>query len=227
MASRGTPSGSSDRREELERAIAQEEAGLRRLEWEQAEAGVRLYALRGELAALDPAPEPAQTAPLTTGPRTPHDKVQLFRQLFRGRPDIYPTRFVSNKTGKPGYAPACSNKFVRGVCELPKVKCGDCTNQAFRPVDDAAVLAHLRGQHVMGVYPMLDDETCWFLAVDFDKRSWAEDVRAFADTARGLGLPAIVERSRSGNGAHVWFFFSAPVEASIARKMACCAFHPS
>jgi hypothetical protein len=203
MASRGAPSGSPDRREELERAIAQEEAGLRRLEAEQAEARVRLSALRSELAALDPVPAPASahTAPLTAGPRTPADKVKLFRQLFRGRPDIYPTRFVSNKTGKPGYAPACSNKFVRGVCELPKVKCGDCTNQAFRPVDDAAVLAHLRGQHVMGVYAMLDDETCWFLAVDFDKRTWAEDVRAFVDTARRLGLPAVVERSRSGNGA--------------------------
>jgi len=86
------------------------------------------------------------------GPRTPADKVTLFRQLFRGRPDVYPTRFVSKKTGKPGYAPACSNKFVPGVCELPKVKCGDCTRQAFKPADDAAVIAHLKGQHVMGVY---------------------------------------------------------------------------
>jgi len=59
--------------------------------------------------------------------------MRMFRQLFRGRPDLYPTRFVSKKTGKAGYAPACSNKFVPGVCELPKVKCGDCTRQAFRP----------------------------------------------------------------------------------------------
>ena len=184
--------------------------------------------LRRELAALDlvPAPAPAQTvsaqvAPLTAGPRTPADKVKLFRQLFRGRPDIYPTRFVSNKTGKPGYAPACSNKFVRGVCELPKVKCGDCTRQAFRPVDDAAVVAHLKGQHVMGVYAMLDDETCWFLAIDFDKSTWEEDVRAVAGTARRIGLPVVIERSRSGNGAHVWFFFSAPVAATTARKMGC------
>jgi hypothetical protein len=212
MTSRGTPpsSGSSDRRQELERAIANEEAGLRRLEAEQAEAHVRLSMLRSELAALDLVPAPAhaqtvsaQVAPLTAGPRTPADKVKLFRQVFRGRPDIYPTRFVSNKTGKPGYAPACSNKFVRGVCELPKVKCGDCTRQAFRPVDDAAVVAHLKGQHVMGVYAMLDDETCWFLAIDFDKSTWEEDVRAVADTARRIGLPVVIERSRSGNGAHV------------------------
>jgi hypothetical protein len=181
--------------------------------------------LQSDLAALGVAPAPVRepTTSLPNGPRTPADKVKLFRQLFRGRPDLYPTRFVSKKTGKPGYAPACSNKFVPGVCELPKVKCGDCTKQAFRPFDDAAVFAHLEGQHVMGVYAMLDDETCWFLAVDFDKSSWIEDVRAFVETARRLGLPAVVERSRSGNGAHVWFFFSAPVAASTARKMGC---HP-
>jgi hypothetical protein len=134
MTSREAPasSGPSDRCEALERAIAEEEAGLRRLEDERAAAQVRISVLRSELAAFDlvPAPEqpaPAQTTPAqtasaqtasapTAGPRTPADKVKLFRQLFRGRPDIYPTRFVSSKTGKAGYAPACSNKFVRGVC---------------------------------------------------------------------------------------------------------------
>ena len=156
-----------------------------------------------------------------TPPRSPAEKVRLFRELFRGRDDLYPTRFVSKKTGKPGYAPACSNKFVQGVCELPKVKCGDCTNQAFRRVDDAAVLGHLRGKHVMGVYSMLPDESCWFLAVDFDKTTWQEDARAFAGTARRLGLSPLIERSRSGNGAHVWFFFSEPVAAATARKMGC------
>jgi len=147
--------------------------------------------------------------------------VKLFRSLFRGRADVFPTRFVSKKTGKPGYAPACRNKFVKGVCELPKIKCGECPNQAFIPFDDTAVLAHLKGRQVMGVYPLLEDETCWFLAVDFDKSTWVEDVRAFMETCRHIGLPAAVERSRSGNGAHVWFFFSAPVAARTARKMGC------
>jgi hypothetical protein len=111
--------------------------------------------------------------------------------------------------------------FVRGVCELPKVKCGECSNQAFVDVDDAAVLAHLQGRHVMGVYPLLEDETCWFLAVDFDKSTWQDDVRAFVATCRLVGLPAAVERSRSGNGAHVWFFFTAPLPAATARRMGC------
>lgn len=221
MTTRDEPpnSNSPSRRQAIESEIAREEASLRRIEAEQAEARARLSALRSHLAALDLVPAPAPTAPTARGPQTPADKVNLFRQLFRGRPDLYPTRFVSKKTGKPGYAPACSNKFVPGVCELPKVKCGDCTKQAFRPVDDTAVLAHLKGQHVMGAYAMLNDETCWFLAVDFDKSTWTEDARAFVETSRRLGLPAVVERSRSGNGAHVWFFFSVPIAASIARKM--------
>jgi hypothetical protein len=94
------------------------------------------------------------------------------------------------------------------------VKCGECPNQAFLPVDDKITLDHLQGRHVVGVYPLLTDETCWFLAADFDKASWTDDVAAFTETSRAHGLPAAVERSRSGNGAHVWFFFSAPVAAS-------------
>lgn len=154
-------------------------------------------------------------------PKTSAEKVRLFRSLFRGREDVFPTRFMSKKTGKSGYAPACRNKFVKGVCELPKVKCGECPNQAFVSFDDTAVIGHLTGRHVMGVYQLLDDETCWFLAVDFDKSTWTEDVSAFVETCRRVCVPAAVERSRSGNGAHVWFFFSAPVAASIARKMGC------
>lgn len=205
--------------------IREAEALLSSLEAEEARVRTRLAALRAELAAQGQA-EPRIRVPRPVAapqpvPRSPEEKIGLFRRLFRGRGDVFPTRFVSRKTGKPGYAPACRNKFLRGVCELPKVKCGECPNQAFVPVDDAAVLAHLQGRHVMGVYPLLEDETCWFLAVDFDKRSWVEDVLAFVATSRDVGLPAAVERSRSGNGAHVWFFFREPVPAAIARKMGC------
>jgi hypothetical protein len=101
------------------------------------------------------------------------------------------------------------------------VRCGECPNHAFLPVEDQVILDHLQGRHVVGVYPLLTDETCWFRAADFDKTSWADDVAAFVETCRLAGLPAAVERSRSGNGAHVWFFFSAPVAASTARKMGC------
>lgn len=194
---------------ELIGEIQEAEAELSRLESEHEQARRRLTDLRAQLAAeagpRRPLVQPSPTSAALT-PRTPEEKVGLFRRLFRGRTDVFPTRFESRRTGKPGYAPACANKFVRRVCELPKVRCGECPNQAFLPVDDAAVLAHLQGRHVMGVYPLLENETCWFLAVDFDKSCWREDVGAFVATCRDSGLPAAVERSRSGNGAHVWFF---------------------
>ncbi len=208
----------------LRDAIAQEEALLATLEAQKTESRHRLAALRAKLAALEAQHEIRVRLPLALEapiPRTSADKVRLFRSLFRGREDIFPTRFESRKTGRSGYAPACRNKFVPGVCELPKIKCGDCPNQAFMPFDDAAVLGHLTGRHVMGVYPLLADETCWFLAVDFDKSTWIEDVGAFVETSRRVGVPVAVERSRSGNGAHVWFFFSSPVPAATARKMGC------
>lgn len=154
--------------------------------------------------------------------RTSAEKVSLFRSLFRGRPDLVPVRFVSKKTGKPGYAPACDNKWEPALCLLRTGgKCSDCMNQAFVPVSDQVVTDHLQGRYVMGVYPLLEDETCWFLAVDFDKRSWKEDVGAFAETCRSVGTPVVIERSRSGNGAHAWFFFTAPVSANVARRMGC------
>jgi hypothetical protein len=102
-----------------------------------------------------------------------------------------------------------------------RIKCGECPNQAFLPVTDQVILDHLQGRYVVGVYPLLTDETCWLIAADFDKGSWADDVLAFAETCRGAGIPAAVERSRSGQGAHAWFFFAAPVPASAARTMAC------
>jgi superfamily II DNA or RNA helicase len=129
---------------------------------------------------------------------------------------------VSKKTSKPGYAPACSNKWQSGLCLLKSGgKCADCANQAFVPVTDQVVVDHLQGRHVIGVYPLLEDETCWFLAVDFDGRSWQDDIAAFGETCRSVGIAVGFERSRSGNGAHAWFFFSAPVSANVARRMGC------
>lgn len=212
------------RRESLLQAITLEEARLARLEADQADSRGRLRVLQAELALLGAEPQIHVSLPVVDEvhvPTTSAEKVKLFRSLFRGREDVFPTRFVSRKTGKPGYAPACRNKFVNGLCELPKVKCGECANQAFVPFGDETVVGHLTGRHVMGVYPLLEDETCWFLSADFDKSTWRDDVSAFVETCWRVGVPAAVERSRSGNGAHVWFFFSAPVPASMARQMGC------
>lgn len=206
---------------ELLEKLAREEAGLAELDRQQQATRSRIEALRAELAAAPPSAPLVLPASLSAQALTIAEKVGLFRMLFKGREDIFPTRFVSKKADKSGYAPACANKFVRGVCELPKIKCGQCQNQAFTAVGDQVVLDHLRGRHVMGVYPLLEDETCWFLAVDFDKSSWQEDVGALVETCRAVDIQVAVERSRSGNGAHAWFFFAAPVAANLARRMGC------
>jgi superfamily II DNA or RNA helicase/very-short-patch-repair endonuclease len=152
-------------------------------------------------------------------------KIALFRSLFRGREDVYPQRFDSRKTGRAGYSPACGNEWVRGTCEKPRIKCSECPHQRFLPVSDEVIRWHLSGRNnqgrgfVMGVYPMLRDETCFFLAADFDKAAWREDASAFLETCRQMNLLAALERSRSGNGGHVWLFFSEAIPASLARKL--------
>ena len=209
--------------EELREAIAREEARVAHLDDERRLAQSRLDALQGELAAFGALP-PGRLLPLVpepTRPDTSAEKVTLFRHLFRGRDDLYPKLWTNSTTGRKGYAPACANEWVRGICEKPRVKCGECPNQAFLAVTDQVVRGHLQGRHVVGVYPLLTDETCWLVAADFDKRSWTDDVLAFAETCRMIGVPSAVERSRSGQGAHAWFFFAAPVPATAARKMAC------
>ena len=156
---------------------------------------------------------------------SPAEKIKLFRSLFRGREDVYPRRFESKKTAKSGYAPACANEWVRGICEKPKIKCAECPHRKFYQVTDEVIGWHLSGRDtfgrdfVIGVYPMLLDETCLFLAVDFDGENWKQDTQAFLETCRRLGVFAVLERSRSGGGAHVWLFFSEAVPASVARKL--------
>ncbi|HUE85808.1 MAG TPA: DEAD/DEAH box helicase family protein [Vicinamibacterales bacterium] len=152
-------------------------------------------------------------------------KIALFRSLFRGRDDVYPRRFQSRKTGKSGYAPACANEWVRGICEKPRIKCAECSHRRFLPVTDDVIRWHLSGHDeasqpfVAGVYPMLFDETCHFLAVDFDRANWGEDAGAFLDTCRRLNLHAALERSRSGRGGHVWLFFDEAIPATLARRL--------
>lgn len=123
------------------------------------------------------------------------EKIAVFRSLFRGREDVFARYWDNPGTGKSGYAP------VR------------------LPLDDAVIEDHLRGRHTIGVYPLLHDDSCWFLAADFDEAEWMDDVAAFVSTARESGLGPAVERSRSGNGAHVWFFFREPVPAQAARVL--------
>ncbi len=218
------PVTASSPEESIREAITREEARVVGLTEELARAQAHLGALRSQHGAFEERRSRSGPLPhlsIDAAPPAPTEKVALFRQMFRGREDVYAKLWTNERTGRKGYAPACANEWVRGVCEKPRVRCGECPNQAFLPVEDHVILDHLQGRHVIGAYPLLENETCWFLAVDFDKASWRDDVAAFAETARVLGVPAAIERSRSGNGAHAWFFFSAPVAASAARKMAC------
>lgn len=172
-----------------------------------------------------PTPKPNVSEPST--PYTPANQVTndspietriaLFRSLFRGREDVYPIRWEGKK-GNSGYSPACANEWNRTFCRKPMVKCSDCENRELKPVTDEVIRAHLLGKHTVGVYPLLPDETCWFLAVDFDKKGWQEDAAVFLRTCGEMGIPAALERSRSGKGGHVWMFFDRPAPASLARK---------
>jgi len=141
-----------------------------------------------------------------------------------GREDIFPKLWTS-RAGKKGYSPACSNDWIFGTCgktrKPPVIKCSECRDRKFLPVTDQVIIEHLQGRHVIGVYPMFPDDTCCFLAADFDKSTWMDDVRAFRETCKSVNIPVAIERSRSGNGAHAWFFFTEPVSAATARTMGC------
>jgi superfamily II DNA or RNA helicase len=211
-------------RQALRTEIARRRAAIRALDRQRAAAERELQRLEAELATIDQTgfDDPSDSSgPNTSIPVTAAEKVALFRSLFRGRHDVYPKLWVNAKSGRTGYAPACGNEWVRGVCEKPRVRCGACPNQAFLSVSERVILDHLQGRHVVGVYPLLVDETCWFLAADFDKGDWMADTAAFRGACTSAGVPVAIERSRSGNGAHAWFFFDTPLPAATARGMGC------
>ncbi|MBE0418053.1 MAG: DEAD/DEAH box helicase family protein, partial [Coriobacteriia bacterium] len=168
-------------------------------------------------SALPAEPSTIESSVTSTSPSS--EKIALFRSLFRGRDDVYARRWESRKTGKSGYAPVCANEWRERLCDKRRVKCADCPHRELVALDDRAVEDHLIGRSVLGVYPMLDDETCHFLAIDFDEAAWREEASTVRETCDELGVPAYVEVSRSGAGAHLWIFFSDPVAASRARHL--------
>jgi len=164
------------------------------------------------------------TIPFLNKYSPPDEKIELFMSLFRGRTDVYAKRCYSKKYESSYYIPACKNEWVRGVCDRTRTKCKDCSNRDLLPLTKEVIDSHLRnkdenGAGITGIYPLLPDETCLFLAIDFDEEKWQNDVSVFRSVCKDMNIPIAVERSRSGNGAHAWLFFEEPVSAISARKL--------
>ncbi len=182
----------------------------------------RLQALEEEksrLLARKAALEPTTSNLIATSSTlAAKDKVALFQKFFVGREDIYAFRW-ENKAGKSGYSVACHNEWQPGLCNKPKIKCGDCSNKAYKALESKTVYGHLSGIQTVGLYPLMRDDTCQLLAVDFDKSDWQQAAKAFAQVCSDHTIPYAIERSRSGNGAHIWVFFEGKIPARDARRL--------
>ncbi len=216
-------------REEIDRLIKEAQLELSELENKQRQVLEKIRQLRIRRKNLTQSPaDQSNIEPSVTDFSSQTEKISLFRSLFKGREDVFPKRWTSANGEKRGYSPYCKNEWVKGICDKSKVKCADCMHRVFVPISDNIIENHLKGIEIVnrskrdftiGIYPLLLDETCWLLAVDFDKKSWTEDALAFLETCDQFDIPAVLERSRSGNGAHIWIFFTNPIPARIARKL--------
>lgn len=173
--------------------------------------------------------ERAQIEGIVTSASPARDKLELFRSLFTGRKDVYAHGY-RRKDGGIGYTPACANEWKAGICPKAahqRVRCAECTNRVFPELRDAAIIAHFKGnddrfRDVLGQFVLDRDCNTKVLVIDFDKADWKEATNAVRLVAKRRGINAAVERSRSGNGAHIWFFFLEPISAKTAREFGSC-----
>ena len=156
------------------------------------------------------------------------EKVAIFQNLFKGRDDVFAKRWYNPSSQKAGYQPVCEREWNRDYCDKRKYKCADCPNRQFAHLSYNDFFNHLAGKDqfgrdVIGLYPICKDNTCYFLCTDFDDKNcehgYKNDVLAFINVCNSWNVPCYIERSRSGNGAHVWIFFNKPITALKARKL--------
>lgn len=150
-------------------------------------------------------------------------KIALFCSLFKGREDVFARRWFNAKTGKSGYSPVCVNEWNPSLCNKRLYKCSNCKNRSYLSLEFKHIEAHLKGaseicSDVVGIYPLCEGDFCYFLVIDFDGKNWQDDVSSVREVCAEMGIPVCVERSRSGDGGHVWFFFQEKTSATLARK---------
>lgn len=149
---------------------------------------------------------------------TREQQLEVFKNLFRGREDVFAMRWQSADGNRKGYTPVCKNEWKNGLClKLGRGKCRDCSNKEYASLNDFYLAEHLSGKKAYGLYPLLSDNTSYFLAVDFDGKNWQKDVQKFIKICKEYGLEANIERSNSGNGAHAWFFLEDKYPAEKSR----------
>ena len=196
------------------------ELRLQQLDIERSQIVEEILSLQAE--ALDQSTPLIGSQASDNTPDTSENKISLFLSLFRCRKSVYPKLWENQKQDKKGYSPACNNEWVRGVCGKPpqgNIKCSECPSQAFPELDAQAIKNHLQGIQTIGTYAITENDTCVFLAADFDGKGWTEDVMAYKKAALNLGVHAHIERSKSGNGGHAWIFFLGPIPARTARRL--------
>ena len=162
---------------------------------------------------------------------SPQEKINLFKSLFIGRQDVFALRWQNSKNGKSGYSPVCANKWLSGKCDMKKYSCSTCPFKLPVRLDEKYFYNHLAGKDelardVIGLYPLLPENLCRFLVIDFDgdvpkssvTENWKSDILAVHKTSSELNIPSYMEISRSGNGGHLWFFFEENISAWLARS---------
>lgn len=185
---------SLDMPHDREKRISEIQVRLKQLENDRESLLQELESIQADSSAKTEYGTPASNFP----PTSSEERISFFSRLFRCRADVFPKLWENAAKGIKGYSPACKNEWVKTLCSKPKIKCSFCSNRVFIPLDESIIRDHLEGRITIGTYAIREDDTCIFLAADFDEGQSQQDVLAYKQAGQELGIPIAVERSRSG-----------------------------